>query len=93
MSASGEKVSWRAAAPDVEGLIIRDAGRYYVVFTMHPFSPRDEKHLQDPDQGSAPGIRIYSSADFTSWRDDGWLVKSSELAEIRKASTMGLGPN
>lgn len=59
--------------------IIRDAGRYYVVFTMHPFSPRDEKHLQDPDQGSSPGIRIYSSPDFTSWRDDGWLVKSSEL--------------
>jgi hypothetical protein len=60
--------------------IIRDAGRYYVVFTMHPFSPRDEKHFQDPDQGSSPGIRIYSSADFTSWRDDGWLIKSSELA-------------
>jgi xylan 1,4-beta-xylosidase len=59
--------------------IIRDAGRYYVVFTMHPFSPRDEKHFQDPDQGSSPGIRIYSSADFASWRDDGWLVKSSEL--------------
>lgn len=61
--------------------IIRDGDRYYVVFTMHPFSPRDEKHLQDPDQGSSPGIRIYSSTDFTSWRDDGWLVKSSELPE------------
>jgi beta-xylosidase len=46
---------------------------------MHPFSARDEKHFQDPDQGSSPGIRIYSSADFTSWRDDGWLVKCSEL--------------
>ncbi len=59
--------------------IIRDAGRYYVVFTMHPFSPRDEKHLQEQDQGGSPGIRIYSSADFASWRDEGWLVKSSEL--------------
>jgi len=61
--------------------IIRDAGRYYVVFTMHPFSARDERHALDPDQGSSPGIRIYSSADFTSWRDEGWLVKSGDLAE------------
>jgi beta-xylosidase len=61
--------------------IIRDGDRYYVVFTMHPFSARDDKHMQDVDNGSSPGIRIYSSTDFTTWRDDGWLVKSAELPE------------
>ncbi len=59
--------------------IIRDGDRWYVVFTMWPFRPRDEKHLNEPDLGSAPGIRIYSTADFLTWRDDGWLVRSSDL--------------
>jgi beta-xylosidase len=59
--------------------IIRDGDRWYAVFTMWPFRPRDEQHLADPDQGSAPGIRMYSTADFAAWRDEGWLVKSSEL--------------
>jgi xylan 1,4-beta-xylosidase len=60
--------------------IIRDGDRWYVVFTMWPFRPRDEKHFADPDMGSSPGIRMYSTADFVSWRDEGWLVKSSDLS-------------
>jgi xylan 1,4-beta-xylosidase len=79
--------------------IIRDGDRWYAVFTMWPFRPRDEKHFADPDMGSSPGIRMYSTADFVSWKDEGWLVKSSDLPadcpykhqfwapEIRKVGT------
>src|ERR1043165_4514149 len=59
--------------------IIRDGDRWYAVFTMWPFRPREEKHLGDPDMGSSPGIRLYSTADFIGWKDEGWLVKSSDL--------------
>jgi beta-xylosidase len=59
--------------------IIRAGDRWYVVFTMWPFRPSDEQHFSDPDMGSSPGIRLYSTADFTTWKDEGWLVKSSEL--------------
>ncbi len=59
--------------------VIHEGGRYYAIFTMWPFANRDEKHLGDVDMGSSPGIRIYSSADLATWKDDGWLVKSSEL--------------
>jgi xylan 1,4-beta-xylosidase len=59
--------------------IIRDGHRWYAVFTMWPFRPRDDKHFDEPDLGSSPGIRLYSTGDFVAWKDEGWLVKSSEL--------------
>jgi xylan 1,4-beta-xylosidase len=59
--------------------IIRDGSTYYVVFTMWPFRPRDEKHFAEPDMGSSPGIRLYSTQDFKNWKDEGWIVKSSDL--------------
>ena len=59
--------------------IIRDGSTYYVVFTMWPFRPRDEAHLQEPDMGGSPGVRLYATQDFKTWEDKGWLVKSSDL--------------
>ena len=59
--------------------IIREGDTYYLVFTMWPFRGRDEKHLNDVDMGSAPGIRMFSTKDFKTWKTEGWLVKSSEL--------------
>ena len=61
--------------------IIRDGETYYLVFTMWPFRNRDEKHLQEPDQGGSPGIALYSSRDLQAWKFENWLVKSSALPE------------
>lgn len=59
--------------------IIRDEGTYCLVFTMWPFRGRDERCLADPDNGSSPGIALYSSPDLKAWRFESWLVKSSDL--------------
>ncbi len=61
--------------------IVRDGDTYYLVFTMWPFANREEKRLGLPDQGSSPGIALYSSPDLESWRFENWLVKSSELPD------------
>jgi len=61
--------------------IIREGDTYYLVFTVWPFRGRDEKHLNDPDQGSSPGIKLFSSKDLLTWTFENWLVKSSELPE------------
>ena len=61
--------------------IIRDKDTYYAIFTMWPFRNRDEKHFADPDLGSSPGIRMYSTHDFKTWKEEGWLAKSSDLPE------------
>jgi beta-xylosidase len=61
--------------------IIRDGDTYYLVFTMWPFRNREDKFLNEPNQGGSPGIALYSSKDLKSWRFVNWLVKSSELPE------------
>ena len=61
--------------------IIREGDTYYLVFTMQPFVNRDENRLSLPDQGSSPGIAIYSSKDLKSWTFSNWLVKSSDLPD------------
>lgn len=61
--------------------IIHIGDTYFLVFTMWPFRGRDEDHLADPNNGSSPGIALYSSKDFKSWKFENWLVKSSELPE------------
>jgi DUF1680 family protein len=61
--------------------IIREGGTYYLVFTMWPFRGRDERHLQELNQGGSPGIAIYSSRDLKSWKFANWLVKSADLPE------------
>lgn len=59
--------------------IIREGGTYYAVFTMWPFANREDKRMSLPDNGSSPGIQLYSSQDLKTWKPENWLVKSSEL--------------
>ncbi len=61
--------------------IVRDGDLYYLVFTMWPFSNREEPRLDQPNQGGSPGIALYCSPDLKSWKFTTWLVKSSELPE------------
>ncbi|RYG63543.1 hypothetical protein EON80_21020, partial [bacterium] len=59
--------------------IIREGDTYYATFTMWPFRNREEKNLHLPDNGSSPGIQLYSSRDLKTWKAENWLVKSSAL--------------
>ena len=61
--------------------IIEDAGTYYLVFTMWPFTDRADQDPSKPDRNSSPGIRIYSSKNLTHWTPGPWLVKSSDLPD------------
>ena len=61
--------------------IIREGDTYYLIFTVWPFRNREESHLGDPDQGSSPGIKLFSSKDLKDWKFEKWLVKSSDLPE------------
>ncbi len=61
--------------------IVRENGVYYLVFTLWPFANREENRLALPDNGSSPGIALYSSPDLAAWKFENWLVKSSELPE------------
>jgi hypothetical protein len=61
--------------------IIREDGQYWLVFTMYPFRNREEKHLEEPNQGGSPGIALYRSPDLKAWTFDRWLVKADELPE------------
>jgi hypothetical protein len=54
------------AAPRTEvrdPCIVRDGDLYYLVFTMWPFSNREEKRLDQPNQGGSPGIALYCSSE------------------------------
>lgn len=61
--------------------IIHDGDTYYLIFTMHPFRAREEQHLSEPNMGGSPGIRLYSSKDLKTWKEEKWLVKSSDLPD------------
>ncbi len=61
--------------------IIREGDTYYATFTMWPFANREDKRMNLPDNGSSPGIALYSSKDLKEWKLENWLVKSSELPE------------
>lgn len=61
--------------------MVREGDRYYLVFTMWPFRNREERFLNEPNQGGSPGIALYSSPDLRTWRFENWLVKSLDLPE------------
>jgi xylan 1,4-beta-xylosidase len=66
--------------------IIQDNGLYYLVYTMWPFRNFTDRNLKLPDDGSSPGIALYSSSDLKKWTFNSWILKSSELPEIHKIS-------
>ena len=55
--------SHRAFATPCDPRIIREADTYYLVYAVYPFRNREEKHLGDEDNGSSPGIELFSSRD------------------------------
>ena len=59
--------------------IIREGDTYYLTFTMWPFANRDDGRMNLVDNGSSPGIQLFSSKDLKTWKSENWLVKSSEL--------------
>lgn len=59
--------------------VFREGDTYHLVFTMWPFANREEDRMGLPDNGSSPGIRMYSSKDLKRWKEEGWIVKSSDL--------------
>ncbi|BDI28444.1 endo-1,4-beta-xylanase [Capsulimonas corticalis] len=61
--------------------ITREGDTYYLVFTVWPFAGRIVERMGLPDNGSSPGIALYSSKDLKDWAFVTWLVKSSDLAE------------
>ncbi|RYG23156.1 MAG: hypothetical protein EOO01_44525, partial [Chitinophagaceae bacterium] len=61
--------------------IIKEGDTYYMTFTMWPFRNREEKNMTLPDNGSSPGIQLFSSKDLKTWKSENWLVKSSDLPE------------
>jgi beta-xylosidase len=61
--------------------VIREGGTYYLVFTMHPFANREDDRISLPNNGSSPGIAMYSSKNLKDWKFETWLVKSADLPE------------
>lgn len=61
--------------------IIREGNTYHLVFTVWPFSNREQKRLSLPNQGGSPGIKLYSSMDLKEWKFENWLVRSDQLSE------------
>jgi beta-xylosidase len=59
--------------------IVQENGTYHMVFTMWPFANREEERLGLEDNGSSPGIRMFTSRDLKSWKPGPWLVKASDL--------------
>ena len=61
--------------------VIREGDTYYLIFTVWPFRNREPDHLDEPNQGGSPGIRMFSSRDLKEWKVENWLVKSADLPE------------
>ncbi len=59
--------------------IIRDGDTWYMTFTMWPFANREDNRMTLPNNGSSPGIQLFSSKDLKTWKAENWLVKSSDL--------------
>ena len=59
--------------------IIREGDTYYMTFTMWPFANREDGRMTLPNNGSSPGIQLFSSQDLKTWKPENWLVKASDL--------------
>jgi len=61
--------------------IIHEGNRYYLTFTVFPFTHSTSRDPTKADCNSAPGIMLYSSADLMHWTFENWVVKSSDLPD------------
>lgn len=61
--------------------IIRHGDRYYLTYTVFPFTHSTSRDPNKIDYNSSPGIRLYSSPDLKNWTFENWLIKSSDLPE------------
>ncbi|RYX83909.1 hypothetical protein EON83_12270 [bacterium] len=59
--------------------IIREGDTYYMTFTMWPFANREDDRMKLENNGSSPGIQLFSSKDLKTWKPENWLVKSADL--------------
>lgn len=61
--------------------IIRDGDTYYLTHSMTPVAAEENYDPFSPFQGSSPGVRLYSTKDFKTWKAESWIIKGDELPE------------
>jgi xylan 1,4-beta-xylosidase len=59
--------------------IIRVGDSYYLTHTMTPCSGPEEYDPYKRREGSGPGVRLYSTKDFKTWKAETWIVNTDEL--------------
>jgi xylan 1,4-beta-xylosidase len=61
--------------------IIRVNDTYYLTSTMTPCGGPGEYDPYKRNDGSSPGLRLYSTKDFKTWKAECWIIKSDELPD------------
>ena len=59
--------------------IIRVGDTYYLTHSMTPVSGGDHYDPYAPHEGSSPGVRLYSTKDFKTWKAECWIINTDEL--------------
>lgn len=71
--------------------IIREGDRYYLIFTVFPFTHSTSRDPNKIDCNSPPGIRLYSSSDLKSGNSkSGWSNPPNCLRIARTSTGFGL---
>lgn len=59
--------------------IIHVGDTYYLTFTMTPCGGPEAYDPYKRHDGSSPGIRLYSTKDFKTWKAEGWIINGDAL--------------
>ena len=59
--------------------LIRVGDSYYLTHTMTPCSGPEEYDPYKRREGSGPGVRLYSTKDFKTWKAETWIVNADAL--------------
>jgi len=59
--------------------IIRVDDTYYLTATMTPCGGPEEYDPYKRHDGSSPGLRLYSTKDFKTWKAEGWIINGDAL--------------
>jgi hypothetical protein len=59
--------------------LIRVGDSYYLTHTMTPCSGPEEYDPYKRREGSGPGVRLYSTKDFKTWKAETWIVNAEAL--------------